>query len=412
MRFSTTHSLTPKSVENHGHEVLKEYNKELKNLSKTPHYSKPESLLKLAYDEANIASIMQMKEFFVTKDLKYIIVIGIGGSNLGAKAIYDAIYGYSDLFEEERLPKIIFLETLSPNYTKKVLKFLQKKVKKEEDILAVLITKSGTTAETLINFEILENAIPKIKGRTVYIANENAPLTILAKKRNLPYLTIPIPVPGRFSVFSPAGLFPLACADIDVISLLEGALQYLELNFESNSISLAAITSLMHYREGKIIHENFLFDSRLEGVGKWQRQLLAESLGKTSTLGITEGIQPSYSIGTTDLHSVFQLFLGGPQIRYFNLTSVTHLDQNKANENKGISDNRTLKEIYNNVKNKFQEEKIPFAEFTLESVCEKELGAYMQFKMIETILLGHLLRVNTFDQPNVDSYKKEVNGHH
>lgn len=410
MNFHTENTLVAKNVINTALPLLEDYKKSVTHYLTNKTYVKPENLVKLPYDEDNLSHIMQMKELFVTKALKYIIVVGIGGSNLGTKTVYDALYGYSDIFEPNRNPKIIFLETLNASYTKKALQFLAREVKTEEEILTVLITKSGTTAETLINFEILSKALPIIKNRTIYIANESAPLIVLAKKRKLPFLTIPMPVPGRFSVFSPAGLFPLACAGVDVIGLLEGAMETMEGHFKEGSIDISALTALIQYREGKIIHENFLFDSRLESLGKWQRQLTAESLGKKSRYGNAEGIQPSFSIGTTDLHSMFQLFLGGPHIRYFTFTNVAHLEHNTVNEPKGkVSDTKLLKEIYKNVKTKFSEEGIPFSEFILDSITEKELGAYLQFKMIETMFVGHLLNINTFDQPNVDAYKREVN---
>lgn len=410
MNFHLENPLLSKSTLTTAMESLASYKAFLVKQTAQTGYKKPESLLGLAYDEENLANIMQIKEIFVSKALKYIVVVGIGGSNLGAKAVYDALEGYSDLFENKRFPKIIFLETLNASYTKRALQFLEKEVTKEEEILTIVITKSGTTAETLINFEILSKTLPIVKDRTVYIANESAPLIVLAKKRNLPFLTIPKQVPGRFSVFSAAGLFPLACSGIDIISLLEGAMETMEAIFKKDLIELAAITSLIHYREGKIIHENFMFDARLESIGKWQKQLFAESLGKRSRYGNVEGIQPSYSIGTTDMHSLFQLYLGGPQIRYFTFINVAKQEQNTVVEPKGkISDSRLLKEIYRNVKAKFIEESIPFAEFVFDGVLEKELGAYLQFKMIETMFLGHLLEINTFDQPNVDAYKKEVN---
>lgn len=410
MKFHIENSLIPKNTITGALSLLDEYKQTLVKQLTNHAYVSPESLVNLPYDEDNLSNIMQMKELFVSKALKYIIVVGIGGSNLGTKTVYDALYGHSDMFEPHRHPKIIFLETLNASYTKKALMFLAKEVKTEDEILTVLITKSGTTAETLINFEILSKALPIIKHRTIYIANEQAPLIVLAKKRKLPFLTIPMPVPGRFSVFSPAGLFPLACAGVDVISLLEGAMETMECHFKDKSLETSALATLIHYREGKIIHENFLFDARLDSLGKWQRQLTAESLGKKSRHGNAEGIQPSYSIGTTDLHSMFQLFLGGPQLRYFTFTHVAHLEHNTIKETKGkVSDTSLLKEIYRNVKTKFSEENIPFCEFILDSVSEKELGAYLQFKMLETMFVGHLLNINTFDQPNVDAYKKEVN---
>jgi len=410
MNYHTENTLIPKNIINTALPLLEDYKKSIVHYLTSKTYVRPENLVKLPYDEENLSNIMQMKEIFVTKALKYIVVVGIGGSNLGTKAIYDALYGYSDIFTPNRKPKIIFLETLNASYTKKALQFLAHEVGTEEEILTVLITKSGTTAETLINFEILSKDLPIIKDRTIYISNESAPLMVLARKHNLPFLTIPTPVPGRFSVFSPAGLFPLACAGVDVIGLLEGAMETMDGHFKEGNIDISALTALIQYREGRIIHENFLFDSRLESLGKWQRQLTAESLGKKSRFGNTEGIQPSFSIGTTDLHSMFQLFLGGPPIRYFTFVNVVHLEHNTVNEPKSkVSDTKLLKEIYKNVKAKFSEEDIPFSEFILNSITEKELGAYLQFKMIETMFVGHLLDVNTFDQPNVDTYKREVN---
>lgn len=336
------------------------------------------------FDEQAIKTVVELKEKLITDNLKYIVVIGIGGSNLGTKAVYDALYGYFDEFEPGRLPKIIFLDTVDPQKFEKV-KTLLKSVNEPNEIVVNVISKSGTTLETTTNFENLLKAIPTIESRLVITTGKDSKLHKQAEGLNLETLIIPDDIGGRFSVFTPVGLFPLACLEIDIIDLLDGAM-----SASNNKTGIESATFLQkHYLGGKTIHEFFTFEPKLESLGKWYEQLIAESLGKKEI-----GITPITSIGSTDLHSKAQLDIGGPDNKM-----VTFLRSKDNDSNfKGA--------IYEAAVKMYKNNNIPLAEIEIENVDENFLGFFMQHKMIETVILGKLLQVDPFDQPNVEEYKK------
>lgn len=343
-----------------------------------------EGFLNLPFDEQSIKTVVELKEKLITDSLKYIVVVGIGGSSLGTKAIYDALHGYFDKFESGRFPKIIFLDTIDPQKFEKV-KTLLKSVNEPNEIIVNVISKSGTTLETITNFENLLKAIPTIESRLVITTGEDSILYKQAKDLNLETLIVPEDVVGRFSVFSPVGLFPLACLGFNIINILDGAMSA----SKKKEVVGSATFLQKHYLNGKSIHEFFTFEPKLESLGKWYEQLIAESLGKKEI-----GITPITSIGSTDLHSDAQLDIGGPENKM-----VTFL-RSKDNNSK-------VKEaIYNAAVKMYKNNNIPLAEIEVDKIDEGFLGFFMQHKMIETALLGKLLQVDPFNQPNVEEYKK------
>ncbi len=377
---------------------LKDYEKLLNNVFASKKYNFPESFVKLPFDEANVARILKLREKVMSPNIKYIVVVGIGGSNLGAKAVYDAMHGYADVVEPNRFPKMIFVETLQPQFTKKVTRLLQ-----NEQALLILISKNGSTSESLSNFQILLNTAPKAKNNVVVITNELSKLLEKAKKQGYNTLSMPQLIGGRYSVFTSVGLFPLACANIDIINFCEGGMKAMS-DIEGAEISSSIIHA--HYRNGKDVFVSFLFDSRLETFGKWQRQLTSESLGKRDYCGNPQGLTPEISIGTTDMHSMLQLYLSGKTNRQFNFIKSTAKGGNAISSKHNTTDAQLLNEIYHKTKTVFVQKQVPFIETELQGVNETELGYLMQFKMLETAFLARFLNVNAFDQPNVDEFKK------
>ena len=191
---------------------------------------------------------------------------------------------------------------------------------------------------------------------------------------------------------------------------------------EKNPAAISAAIQYLHYESGKNISDLFLFANDLESLGKWCRQLMAESLGKEfnkkgETVNI--GITPVISMGSTDLHSMAQLYLGGPndkftmflrvensnsQVKLPNLREYSKL----VNGIQGKSLESIMSAIMEGTKAAFRKGKRPFMEVKLPCKSEYYIGQFLQFKMIETIYLGFLLGVNPFDQPNVESYKEET----
>jgi glucose-6-phosphate isomerase len=428
MKFAYSHSLVSEPEILQTAERLKDYQKHLRDVVEKGGYDSDEASLNLPHDSAILDQVLAMKAKKVTPELKYIIDIGIGGSNLGTKAIYDALYGFYDGIESDRFPKIIFVDTTDPLYLERLTDFLETKISSSQEVLINAISKSGGTTETLYNLEIVLQALqpkfPDVLDRVVITTDDGSKLWNAASEKNISVLPIHKLVGGRFSVFSTVGIFPLLACGIDVTSLVNGAKDILESvemdDTLSNLPQVSAIVQFLQYQRGHFIHDTFVFGSSLESCGKWYRQLMGESLGKEDDLDenkVSVGITPTVSIGSTDLHSVGQLYLGGPKDKMTTFVQVQTQSNLKTTDSltfslipelphKSPSD--ILSAILEGTKIAYASQEIPFMEIVLEGVNERELGHLLQFKMLEMMYLGRLLNVNTFDQPHVELYKIET----
>ncbi len=241
LALDTQNSLIEKGLVKSIVENLGSYTEELKN----PNKKSPEYCIKLPFDEDNIKSIMEIQQSF-RRNAKYVICIGIGGDSNGTKAIYDAIYGYYDVLEPQRFPKIIFLETVDELYLNKTVKLLQVQKIKKEEIVFILASKSGTTTETLTNYNLLKDLINWIDERLVIITSPQTPLWQKAKSQNIPLLEIPNNISGRFSIFTGVGLLPLALVNIDILKVLEGAME----GSDSDAALTSAATIFLNVKKG------------------------------------------------------------------------------------------------------------------------------------------------------------------
>lgn len=406
---------------------LKPYIEQLQKVAYSHTYDASESSINLPSDAALLKTVLEMKQAKTTDALKYIIDIGIGGSNLGAKAVYDAFFGQYDVLEPNRFPKIIFLDTTNEQFLSSALSLINT-IQNPNELIVNAISKSGGTTETIANLEIILDSLLKKFGeaameRCIITTDEGSKLWEAADKQNIAVLPIPKQVGGRFSVFSAAGLFPLACCGVNIESLLKGAgdMKMQCIQETENPALISAAVTYNHSKKGKNISDSFFFLPQLESVGKWYRQLTGESLGKEHNLEgniVHTGITPTVSIGSTDLHSVGQLYLGGPKDKittfiYSNnnpskikVPSTLKLPLVQGIENKSPSE--IMYAIREGVKAAYKKQGLPFMELAFENVNEYELGAFFQFKMIEIMYLGKLMNVNTFDQPHVELYKTET----
>ena len=260
----------------------------------------------------------------------------------------------------------------------------------------------------------------------VVITDKDSKFWNYATKKNYDVLEIPKKVGGRYSIFSAVGLFPLAMLGIDINQLLNGAQQILKdsltEDIENNPSALSALLLYHHYINKKNIHDLFLFNSDFESIGKWYRQLMAESVGKEFNRQgqkIFSGITPTVSLGSVDLHSMAQLYLGGPYDRITTFVSVKKnnyiLMMPPSEEDislvPGIH-SRPMKEIMDAIlkgtKKAFEHGHRPFMEIHLPDKSEWSIGQLLQMKMMEIMFLGALMNVNPFDQPNVEAYKIET----
>lgn len=377
-------------------------------------------------------TLKKIKELIDKKKMlkpEYIIVVGIGGSNLGTIAVQESILG--KLYNQYTTKlKILYADTVDSDLINDVIKIIEPVFKKNGSIIINCVSKSGGTTETIANFEVLLNVLKKYKKDyqkyVVVTTDKDSKFWNLAKEEGFDTLEIPKKVGGRFSVFSPVGLFPLGLLDINIDELIDGALHIRNVCLNSdifrNPAAMSAIILYIHYKKGINIHDTFLFSTDLESVGKWYRQLMGESLGKKynkQNKEILNGMTPTVSIGSTDLHSMAQLYLGGP---YDKFTTFIRVNENKSDietpnfqkysnlvENiQKIKIQKVMDSILQGVQQAFIKDKRPFVEICMPDKSAYLVGQLLQMKMMEIIYLGHLMNINPFNQPNVEDYKIET----
>lgn len=380
-------------------------------------YTSPLDFIALPYDKKQIAFIKNSLQSLKESPLRYIFVIGIGGSALGAKAIEKAFA--RDISSGTRAD-IIFLEDCDERFLH-VLEILVSLIDRPVEFAIVYVSKSGATLETSANadalFSIMTKRFGNVFNRTVVVTDYGSPLHRLADEMGTIIIPMPKSIGGRFSVFSPAGLVPLYLAGFDIEELLAGATKAINLKTSGMStILLSALYAGSEAKSGKAVRDIFIFAPELEDLGKWWRQLVAESLGKASPNGSHMGIIPTVSIGSHDLHSMAQRYFGGRDDFFTTLVHVENrghsfvsghftklLSQVSSHPISGVEN-----ALYKAARETFVDLGINFDEFEFRDISLEELGMFMQFKMIETVILGHIAGVNAFDQPDVEGYKKKT----
>ena len=408
-------------------EIMPEIEKARSIISKG--YDDDRAFINLPDDEETLSIVKRTIEEKLSLQPEFLIVIGIGGSNLGTLAVQEAILG--KLYNlSASTTKVLYADTVDSALISSIINLVKPTLKRNGNVLLNVISKSGITTETVANFRILIDLLRKYKegykDHVVVTSDRGSKLWKLAVKEGFTTLEIPRKVGGRYSVFSPVGLFPLGLLGIRIEDLLKGARQMREAcvdaDLERNPAAIIACIQFNHYQEGKNISDLFFFSSDLESLGKWCRQLMAESLGKEFDRNgrkVNVGITPTVSVGSTDLHSVAQLYLGGPYDKFTTFISIENsrsrllvpLRDDYSDLVPGI-DGKSLDEILSAIlegtKEAFRKDKRPFIEISLPDKSESTIGQFMQLKMFETMYLGRLLNVNPFDQPDVEKYKKET----
>lgn len=395
------------------------------NEAKSTGYESEFASINLASDKKTISEI---ETFCKGRKPEIVIVVGIGGSNLGTIAVHEAINGKKH--NELRTPKAYFLDTVDPDSFNEVKEIIVKALKQKKEFVVNIISKSGTTTETIANtealLEILRRKTRKPEGNIIITTDKGSKLWDWADRHKIAKLEIPKTVGGRYSVFSAVGLLPLKLLGININSLLKGAEDMkkscLGTKIHKNPAALSAISTYEHYKAGRIITDMFLFSNDLESVGKWNRQLVAESLGKEHNMTgrkVNNGPTPTVSIGSTDLHSMAQLYIGGPDNKIYTIISLEKFNhETKIPSNKDLKgmvpgiQGKTFGKVMNAIiagfKKTLSKRNRPVISITLPSKNEYTIGQLLQFRMIETMYLGYLMHVNPFDQPNVEEYKAET----
>ena len=413
-----------KELEPHAQTEIRKAQEELKKRDATPY-----AFLYLPEDTAVLEHIETTAYKVRLLQPSMIILIGIGGSNLGAVALFEALQGifYNDLNPSSRF---YCADTSDNDKNRQLLTLVEQELKKGNTIIVIVVTKSGKTTETLVNgalyIALLKRYYPQDYYKfLVIITDKDSALAITAKKYEYTLLEVPHSVGGRYSVFSAVGLFPLALYNIDCRALLAGALamrkRCLQEAIQENYAALSALNIFFQYKAGKNIHDTFLFMPQLMQLGAWYKQLVAESLGKSHTLfghHVTTGITPTVSLGTTDLHSLVQLYLAGPADKMTTFISYSHelpdlvVPYNELIEPLPFLVGKSLaavtSAIYQGVKKAYGLQERPFLELLLPEISPYVLGQFLMMKMCEVVYIGGLLNINPFDQPAVELYKEET----
>jgi len=403
--------------------------KEIENMNAATkkHYEDDRASINIPFDGdmlKQVKNIIQKK-----KQLKpeYLVVVGMGGSILGTTAIKDAVLGtlYNELNPKI---KILFIDNIDADLTNSVMQIIEPILRKGKNIIISCASKSGTTTEAIANFEVLVSLLKKYKKDynkyIVITSQQDTKLWNLAQKNNFDLLENPEKVGGRYSVLCPIGLFPLGMLGVNISELLQGAKTMrtlcLKKAIKSNPATLSAIIQYIHYKRGKNISDIFLFNRDLASIGNWYRQLMGESIGKEHDIHnkkISTGITPTVSVGSTDLHSVAQLYLGGPYDKFTTFVTlaktnsslqVPKLGYDLVDHIENTPYEKIMDAVYGGVAIAYKKGKRPFVEVVFPDKSPNSIAQFLQFKMMEMMYLGYLLEVNPFDQPNVESYKIET----
>ena len=320
-------------------------------------------------------------------------ILGMGGSILGSEAIYNFL-------KHKINKKFNFYNTLK-------LHNIPKTHKKN---INIVISKSGNTLETISNFNLLLKNQKRNKNIILCENNKNF-LRSLGKKLKAEIFEHKNYIGGRYSVLSEVGMLPAEFMGLNEKKFKR--FNYLINNKNFINSLIANVTSIFNYiKNGKTNLVILNYDQKSDSLFQWYQQLLAESLGKNK-----KGIFPIVSSMPKDNHSLMQLFLDGPKNNFYTIFSVREkklekLDKNSLFNNYTILKNKSINKILESQKiateNIFKKEKIPFRSFEIINRNEESLGELFSFFILETILLGHLLKVNPFDQPKVELIKNET----
>ncbi len=359
-----------------------------KNLKKNFLEKKDKLLLSLSSNYEYSFNLNQINKY---KKFKFFNIIGMGGSALGAQAIYT--------FLKFKIKKnFFFLNNLS------LKKIANNKVKK----LNIFVSKSGNTLETISNLHSLD----KIKQSIFITEKKNSYLRSIAEKMKSEIFEHSNYIGGRYSVLSETGMLPASLMGLD-------PKKFKRLNYLINDkifvnkliLNVSGILNLYKKKRTNSVILNY--DENSQDLFSWYQQLVAESLGKRS-----KGILPIISLIPKDNHSLMQLYLDGNKNNFFTFFIVEDKKTNKIKKNELLKSHSYLRnkrtgDILNAqfyaTQSVFRSRNIPFRSFVIKKRTEETLGEIFTFFILETIILGKVLNINPFNQPEVELIKKETN---
>ncbi|AMW99775.1 glucose-6-phosphate isomerase [Rummeliibacillus stabekisii] len=369
----------------------------------------------------NQCSLEELSEIVnIAKEIKehaqILLVIGIGGSFLGARAVIDALTPY---FNETKLEIIYGGQNMSGAYLQELLSFIDKK-----EIYVNVISKSGSTMEPALTFRIIKKYMEERYGKEakqriiVTTDPETGILKRISEQEGYRRFLIPREVGGRFSVFTAAGLLPIAVAGINIKEFIRGAKRaendFEDKNVQQNAAYQYAFSRFEMYQRGYSIELLASFEPRLNTLHKWWKQLFGESEGKDS-----KGLYPSTVSFSTDLHAIGQFIQEGSRIVFETFLDFEEIDADMKipftiDNIDGLNylGGRSMNSINNisrdGIALAHEENGIPVHKIILTKLDPFHMGYLMYFLMKACVISATLLDVNPFNQPGVEVYKRRV----
>lgn len=352
----------------------------------------------------------------IRQDSEVLLVVGIGGSYLGAKAVMEALKTQGT-YADGNLQVMFVGNNISGAHTKKLIGEIR-----DRRVSVNVISKSGTTTEPAITFRMIRSFMEDKYGgnakNRIYATTDpiNGILNGIAKREGYRIMEIPNDIGGRYSIFTPAGLLPIASAGADIRAFLEGAvlgyLEYLK-NDRSIAVRYAVIRNLL-LKQGKIVEILASYHPHLAYVTEWWKQLFGESEGKQGM-----GIFPAGVTFTTDLHSMGQYIQDGMRILFETVLHVENMyddvqipylehDDDKLNYLSGKTMNQINAKAMEATIQAHVAGGVPNIVLSVPEMNEIYLGMLLYFFMKSCGISGYLLGVNPFDQPGVEEYKRNM----
>ena len=367
------------------------------------------------YDVASCAKVLR-------ENCEAIVVAGIGGSYLGARAVLEALGDSFGWLKPSNSPRILFAgNNISEDYLAELIDYL-----KDKRFGVINISKSGTTTETAITFRLLKKMCEDLRGkemaRKVIVAVTDAKrgaARTTADKEGYTTFVIPDNVGGRFSVLTPVGLLPIACAGYDIHALVKGAQDMeaataIDVSFAENPCSQYAAVRNALYQAGKKIEIMVNFQPKLHYMNEWWKQLYGESEGKDK-----KGIFPAAVDFSTDLHSMGQWIQDGERTIFETVISVDNVNHTLAvpsdDENldglnflagKRIDEVNKMAELGTQIAH--VDGGVPNIRISIDKLDEYNLGQLIYFFEKACGVSGLILGVNPFNQPGVEDYKRNM----
>jgi glucose-6-phosphate isomerase len=352
----------------------------------------------------------EIKNYAQTITKKHIIVLGIGGSSLGARAIYEFLLPSNNYNKD-----LLFLETIDPLKINHCLKKVDL-----NDAQFVVISKSGNTVETISIFKYLNFLVEINSTNCTIISESDSELTKFANDNNIKAFDLAKNVGGRFSVFSVVGLVPLAMVGVDIDNLLNGCKRVSDSFFDQEDYYKPIIRKARFLVENKNkfnINVVFSYSSLLEGFNKWYVQLWAESLGKVNINGTRQALTPIGLVGPVDQHSFLQLIMDGVRdktvtfIKIDDLKDDTIIPEDTSNKFDdlawGCAEGLSFNDLLNmqadaTIQSVQEQDNIPCDVISIRTVDEYNIAKIMSSYQLLVSCIGAFLQINTYNQPGVE----------